>query len=119
MELLIPPRQRLGNKTVDLTDIALAFGGRTIIRNFSFEFEPGSRIGMIGPNGIGKSSLLRIITGQLAPDRGEVRIAPTVEFNYIDQSRIALDPEKTVADELSEESTRFRSVPRGFRSGGI
>ena len=102
MELLIPAASRLGNKTVDLTDIALAFGGRTIIRNFSFEFEPGSRIGMIGPNGIGKSSLLRIITGQLAPDRGEVRIAPTVEFNYIDQSRIALDPEKTVADELSE-----------------
>ncbi|MBS1370854.1 MAG: ABC-F family ATP-binding cassette domain-containing protein [Lentisphaeria bacterium] len=102
MELLIPAASRLGNKTVDLTEICLSFGERLIIRDFTFEFEPGARIGMVGPNGIGKSSLLRIITGQLAPDRGEVKIAPTVEFNYIDQSRIALDPEKTVADEISE-----------------
>ena len=102
MELLIPAASRLGNKTVDLTGISLAFGGRPVIRDFSFEFAPGARIGLVGPNGIGKSSLLKIITGQLPPDRGEVKIAPTVEFNYIDQSRLELDPEKTVADEISE-----------------
>jgi len=102
MELLIPAASRLGNKTVDLVGVSLAFGGRPIIRDFSFEFEPGARIGLVGPNGIGKSSLLKIITGQLAPDRGEVKIATTVEFNYIDQSRLELDPEKTVADEISE-----------------
>ena len=102
MELLIPTPSRLGNKTVDLIGVSHAFGGRTIIRDFSFEFEPGTHIGMVGPNGIGKSTLLRIITGQLPPDRGEVKIAPTVEFNYIDQSRLALDPEKTVAEEVSE-----------------
>jgi len=102
MELLIPAASRLGNKTVDLIGVSLAFGGRPIIRDFSFEFAPGARIGLVGPNGIGKSSLLKIITGQLAPDRGEVKIATTVEFNYIDQSRLELDPEKTVADEISE-----------------
>ncbi|MPM62814.1 Vitamin B12 import ATP-binding protein BtuD [bioreactor metagenome] len=102
MELLIPPASRLGNKTVTLAGVSLAFGERRIIRDFTFEFAPGSRLGLVGPNGIGKSSLLKIITGTLAPDTGEVSIAPTVEFNYIDQSRIELDPEKTVADEISE-----------------
>lgn len=104
MELLIPAASRLGSKTVALAHVWLSFGERTILRDFSFEFEPGSRIGIVGPNGIGKSSLLRIITGELAPDRGEVRVAPTVEFNCIDQSRVALDPEKSVFDEISNGS---------------
>ncbi len=102
MELLIPSASRLGNKTVTLTAISLAYGERSIIRDFTFEFEPGSRIGLVGPNGIGKSSLLKIITGTLTPNQGKAEIAPTVEFNYIDQSRIELDPEKTVAEEISE-----------------
>ncbi len=102
MELLIPAPSRLGNKTVDLKNISLAFGGNTLVKEFSFEIEPGSRLGIVGPNGIGKSTLLKLITGNLQPDSGEVKVAETVEFNYIDQSRLALDPEKTVAEEIGE-----------------
>ena len=102
MELLIPTVTRLGNKTVELKNISLSFGDRKIIDDFSFEFEAGSRIGIVGPNGIGKSTLLKIITGALVPDRGEAIAAPTVEFNYIDQSRLVLDPEKSVLEEIGE-----------------
>ena len=102
MELLIPTASRLGNKTVELKNISLSFGDRKIIDDFSFEFEAGSRIGIVGPNGIGKSTLLKIITGALVPDRGEAIAAPTVEFNYIDQSRLVLDPEKSVLEEIGE-----------------
>ncbi len=102
MDLLIPTASRLGNKTVDLKEVSLRFGERVIIDSLSFEFEPGSRIGLVGPNGIGKSTLLKLITGSLSPDAGKVEIASTVEFNYIDQSRLSLDPEKTVAEEIAE-----------------
>lgn len=102
MELLIPAASRLGNKTVELKNVSLSFGSRKIIDDFSFEFEPGSRIGLVGPNGIGKSTLLKIITGSLIPDQGEAVAAPTVEFNYIDQSRLVLDPEKSVLEEIGE-----------------
>ena len=102
MELLIPTAYRLGNKTVDLKGVEQKFGDRVIIAHLDFEFEPRSRIGIVGPNGAGKSTLLKIITQQMQPTKGEVSIASTVEFNYIDQSRVALDPEKSVADEISE-----------------
>lgn len=102
MELLIPAPPRLGNKTVDLKEITHKFGERTIINDFSFEFEPGARIGLIGPNGIGKSTLVKIITGELQPTCGECFTASTVEFNVIDQSRLVLDPEKTVEEEIGE-----------------
>lgn len=102
MELLIPTAYRLGNKTVDLKGVEQKFGDRVIIDHLDFEFEPRSRIGIVGPNGAGKSTLLKIITQQMQPTKGEVSIASTVEFNYIDQSRVALDPEKSVADEISE-----------------
>ena len=102
MELLIPTAYRLGNKTVDIKGVEQKFGDRVIIDHLDFEFEPRSRIGIVGPNGAGKSTLLKIITQQMQPTKGEVSIASTVEFNYIDQSRVALDPEKSVADEISE-----------------
>ena len=102
MELLIPTAYRLGNKTVDLKGVEQKFGDRVIIDHLDFEFEPRSRIGIVGPNGAGKSTLLKIITQQMQPTKGEVSIASTVEFNYIDQSRVALEPEKSVADEISE-----------------
>ncbi|MBR7106928.1 MAG: ABC-F family ATP-binding cassette domain-containing protein [Lentisphaeria bacterium] len=102
MELLIPAPPRLGNKTVELKNISKSFGGRQIIKDFSFEFPPGSRIGLIGPNGIGKSTLVKIITGELQPDSGSCEIATTVQFNLIDQSRMVLDGEKSVVEEISE-----------------
>ncbi len=102
MELLIPAPPRLGNKTVVLKGVKKSFGDRTIIKDFSFEFAPGDRIGLVGPNGVGKSTLIKIITGELAADSGSCEIASTVQFNLIDQNRMVLDEEKTVAEEISE-----------------
>ncbi len=102
MELLIPAAGRLGNKVVALQGITQAFGDKTVINNLNFEFTPRTRIGIVGANGAGKTTLLRIITGQLTPDKGQVEVASTVEFNYIDQSRVILNPEKTVVDEIGE-----------------
>ena len=102
IELLIPDASRLGNKVVDVKDVSLDFGGESYINNFEFEFTAGCKIGIVGRNGTGKTSLLKIITGQLEPSSGKVEIAPTVEFNYIDQGRLKLDPDKTVVEEIGE-----------------
>ncbi|QSH42255.1 ABC-F family ATP-binding cassette domain-containing protein [Lentisphaerota bacterium ZTH] len=102
IDLVIPPASRLGNKTVELKNVSLAYENVTYIPKFDFEFQPGMKIGIVGRNGTGKTSLLKIITGELAPDSGMVEIAPTVEFNYIDQNRLKLNSEKTVFDEIGE-----------------
>ena len=102
MELLIPAPPRLGNKTVELKNVSHDFGGKPVIKDFSFEFAPGSRIGLVGPNGIGKSTLVKIIAGLLTPAHGTSECASTVQFNLIDQNRMVLDPEKTVQEEISE-----------------
>lgn len=102
VELIIPEPPRLGNKSISLTDISLSFGDKKLLENFSYEFEPGNRIGIIGANGTGKTSLLKIITGQLQPTSGKVEIANLVEFNYVDQERMTLNPQNTVFDEIGE-----------------
>ena len=93
---------RLGNMTLELKDVSLSFGERNIIKNFNFEFAPGCRLGVVGPNGAGKTTFLRLVTGDLAPDSGVVRVAPTVQFNYVDQSRVILDGNKSVLDEIGQ-----------------
>ncbi len=102
MELIIPRASHLGNKVVDLKNITFSRGERCLIRDFSFEFTANQKIGIVGANGCGKTTLLKLITQQLQPDSGEVFVAPTVEFNYVDQSRIALNPEHTVCEEIGE-----------------
>ena len=102
MELLIPSPPRLGNKTVELKNISKSFAGVPVIKDFSFEFSPGARIGVVGRNGVGKSTLVNIITGKLSADSGSCEVAPTVQFNIIDQTRTVLDGEKSVAEEISE-----------------
>ena len=101
MELILPEPPRLGNQAVDVKNISLAFGEKTLFKDFSFEFVPGSKVGIIGPNGIGKSSFLKVLTGQIKPDSGKIKYAPALEFNYIDQGKVTLDLEKTVAEEIS------------------
>ncbi len=102
IDLVIPDASHLGNKTISLQNISLSFGDRCLFKDFNFEFEPGSRVGIIGANGTGKTSLLKIITGQLESTTGKVEIAPLVEFNYVDQNRMSLNPELTVFDEIGE-----------------
>ena len=102
IELVIPYPSRLGNKVVDLKKVSLSRGGKKLFSDLDYEFTVNHKVSIVGPNGCGKSSLLKLLTGELLPDSGKVEIADTVEFNYIDQSRLALDPEKSVVEELSE-----------------
>ena len=104
VELIIPAPGRLGNKVVELENVSFSFGERKLIEDFTCEFPQGSKTGIIGPNGIGKTTLLKLITGSLAPQGGNIHIADTVEFNYIDQTRISLDPEQTVAEAVAGDS---------------
>ncbi len=102
IELVIPPPPHLGDRVVEMKDVSHAFGSKTIFRNLDFEFLPGCRMGIVGGNGVGKTTLLQLISGKLAPDSGEVKIADTVVFNYVDQMRLALDQDKTVEEEIGE-----------------
>jgi ATPase subunit of ABC transporter with duplicated ATPase domains len=102
IDLVIPDATRLGNKVVELKDVSLEFDGVTYIPKFNFEFEADCKIGIVGRNGTGKTSLLKIITGQLAPTSGVAETASTVEFNYVDQGRLKLNPELTVFEEIGE-----------------
>jgi len=102
MELVIPPPPQLGNRTVELTNLGMELGGRKLFSGFSFTFENGRRIGICGRNGLGKTTLLRILIGQLPPTEGTVKIGPLTKFNYVDQSRLQLNDERTVLDEASD-----------------
>ncbi|MBO5958862.1 MAG: ABC-F family ATP-binding cassette domain-containing protein [Lentisphaeria bacterium] len=111
MELVIPPPTRLGNKVVSLKDVSLTLGGKELLNGFSCEFTAGHKVGIVGTNGVGKSSLLKLVTGERNPDSGEVEVAQTVQFNCIDQNREVLDPEKTVLQEVGagKEHIQFGS----------
>ena len=101
-ELFIPPGPRLGDLVIEATDISKGFGDRLLVEHMSFNLPRGGIVGVIGPNGAGKSTLFRMIVGQDQPDSGELRIGPTVQLAYVDQSRDALDPKKTVWEEISD-----------------
>ena len=79
------PGRRIGKKVIELQNITKAYDNRTLIKNFSYEFTPGDRIGIIGGNGAGKSTLMNIITGKVAPDSGKVEIGKTIHIGYFDQ----------------------------------
>ena len=101
-ELYIPPGPRLGDLVIEINDLNKGFGERLLIENFSANVPPGAILGIIGPNGAGKTTLFRMITGEEKPDSGEIRLGETVKVAYVDQSRHALDDNKTVWEEISE-----------------
>ncbi|WJW76213.1 energy-dependent translational throttle protein EttA [Thiohalobacter sp. IOR34] len=101
-EIYIPPGPRLGDLVVEAKDLRKGFGDRLLIDGLSFNLPRGGIVGIIGPNGAGKTTLFRMLTGQEQPDGGELRIGDTVELAYVDQSRDALDPKKTVWEEISD-----------------
>jgi ATP-binding cassette ChvD family protein len=100
-EIQIPPGKHLGTLVVEANKISKAYGDRVLFENLSFRLPPGGIVGIIGPNGAGKTTLFRLITGQEKPDAGELKVGDTVEMGYVDQNRDALDPEKTVFEEIS------------------
>jgi energy-dependent translational throttle protein EttA len=101
LELQIPPGKHLGELVIEADNITKAFGDRVLIENLTFRLPAGGIVGVIGPNGAGKTTLFRMLVGQEQPDSGELRVGPTVELGYVDQNRDALDPEKTVYQEIS------------------
>lgn len=102
MELVIPPPPQLGNRTVELTNAGMTLAGRNLFSGFSFNFENGRRIGICGRNGLGKTTLLKIIIGQLQPTEGTIKTGSLTRFNYVDQARLQLNDERTVLDEASD-----------------
>ena len=102
MELVIPPPPPLGNRGVELMNLGMELGGRALFSGFNFAFENGRRVGICGKNGLGKTTLLRLIIGQLAPTQGTVKVGQLTKFNYVNQSRLQLDDERTVLDEAAD-----------------
>jgi energy-dependent translational throttle protein EttA len=100
-EIYIPPGPRLGDLVVEAVNISKGFDDHLLIENFNFNLPRGGIVGVIGPNGAGKTTLFRMIVGQEQPDNGEIRIGPTVQLAYVDQSRDSLEGEKTVWEVIS------------------
>ncbi len=126
-EILIPVPDRLGDEVVVATDVAKGFGDRLLFENLNFALPRGGIVGVIGPNGAGKTTLFRMITGQEAADSGTLTVGSTVQVAYVDQSRDALDPDKTVYQEISggqdqlqfgRRSVNARAYAAGFNFRG-
>ena len=100
-EIFIPPGPRLGDLVVEANALGKSFGDRLLFDKLTFNLPRGGIVGVIGPNGAGKTTLFRMIAGQEKPDAGTLRIGPTVQLAYVDQSRDALDGSKTVWEEIS------------------
>ncbi len=101
MQIYIPPGPRLGDVVIEFAGVAKAYGDRLLFDDLSFQVPAGAIVGVIGPNGAGKTTLLRLITGEETPTAGQITIGKTVVLGYVDQSRDALDPDKTVWEEIS------------------
>lgn len=100
-EIVIPNGPRLGDEVVVAKDLSKGYGDKLLIDGLSFDLPRGGIVGVVGPNGAGKTTLFRMITGQETPDSGELKVGSTVQLAYVDQSRDALDGEKTVYQEIS------------------
>jgi ATP-binding cassette ChvD family protein len=100
-QIVIPNGPRLGGKVIEVEGLAKHLGDKQLIENLTFSLPPGGIVGVIGPNGAGKTTLFRMLTGQEAPDAGAITYGDTVKLAYVDQSRDALDPAKTVWEEIS------------------
>jgi|SRR5690625_131086 len=101
-EIVIPDGERLGNEVINFENVVKGFGDRVLIDGLSFRLPRAGIVGVIGPNGAGKTTLFKMITGEEEPNSGKVVVGETVQLAYVDQSRDALDPNKTVFQEISE-----------------
>jgi energy-dependent translational throttle protein EttA len=102
VQIHIPPGPRLGEQVLKATDLRKGFGDRLLIESLSFDLPRAGIVGIIGANGAGKTTLFRMITGEDSPDAGQLVLGDTVQLAYVDQSRDALNPDKTVWEEISD-----------------
>jgi sulfate-transporting ATPase len=116
VQIHIPAGPRLGNVVIEAEGLRKAFGEKLLIEDLSFSLPPAGIVGVIGPNGAGKTTLFRMIVGEEQPDAGSLRLGETVELAYVDQSRDALDPEKTVWEEISGGIDEIDVGPRKMNS---
>jgi ATP-binding cassette ChvD family protein len=101
-EITIPPGPRLGSQVLEAVDLHKGFGGRELFDGLSFSLPRAGIVGVVGPNGVGKSTLFRMVVGEEKPDKGELRLGDTVRVSYVDQARGGLDPKKTVWEQVSD-----------------
>ena len=101
-EIQIPPGPRLGNTVIEVNNLTKGFGDRVLIRDLSFSLPRNGIVGIIGPNGVGKTTLFKTIVGLEKPDSGTVKIGETVLLSYVDQNRAGIDPNKTVWEVVSD-----------------
>ena len=107
-EIQIPPGPRLGSQVVEVSDLSKGFGDRMLIDGLSFSLPPNGLVGVIGPNGVGKTTLFKMIVGEEQPDGGTIRIGETVRVAYVDQLRSGIDPNKNVWQVISDGETSIR-----------
>ena len=101
-QIVIPDGPRLGNNVIEGKSLAKSYNGKTLFKDFNFRVVPGAIVGVIGPNGVGKTTLFRMITGQENPDEGSINIGESVALGYVDQSRDSLKATATVWEEVSD-----------------
>ncbi len=127
VQIHIPAGPRLGGVVIETEHLKKGFGDKLLIEDLSFSLPPAGIVGVIGPNGAGKTTLFRMIVGEEEPDDGSLRLGETVELAYVDQSRDALDPDKTVWEEISggeeeidvgERRVNSRAYVAGFNFKG-
>jgi energy-dependent translational throttle protein EttA len=127
VQIHIPTSTHLGSTVVEAENLRKGFGDKLLIENLSFSLPRGGIVGVIGPNGAGKTTLFRMITGSEQPDAGTLQIGETVQMAYVDQSRDALDPDKTVWEEISggldlikvgDQTMNSRAYTSGFNFKG-
>ena len=102
LELFIPPGPRLGNLVIEAQNVTKTYGDKLLFENLSFSLPPAGIVGIIGPNGVGKTTLFRLITEQETPDAGSFRVGPTVALGYVDQMHDDLDAEKSVWENITD-----------------
>jgi ATP-binding cassette ChvD family protein len=102
LQIIIPNGPRLGDLVIEVDNISKKYNDRILFSDFSFKVPPGAIVGIVGPNGVGKTTLFNIITGKIQPDHGSIKIGSTVKLGYVDQNRDHLNDNKTIWEEISD-----------------